>query len=102
MRRAGESLQSVREAFEELKEWKPDVLISDIGMPEEDGYELIRKGACAPLKQGGQVLAVALTAYARQEDRERALSPGYQVHLPKPVEPNELVVSVASLTDKKE
>jgi len=87
---------SAAEALELLRESRPHVLISDIGMPGEDGYELIRK--LRTMGNGfGQIPAVALTAYARSEDRERALRAGYQVHVPKPVEPAELVATVASL-----
>jgi CheY-like chemotaxis protein len=87
---------SADEALEMLKHWKADVLISDIGMPGEDGYELIRKVRAMDPKQGGRIPAVALTAYARGEDRLRALSAGFQMHVAKPVEPAELVAVVAS------
>lgn len=92
---------SAAEALETLQEWKPDVLVSDIGMPGEDGYTLISKVRALETEQGRQVSAVALTAHARTEDRMRALSSGFQMHLPKPVEPAELVVVIASLTRRK-
>ena len=76
----------------------PDVLVSDIGMPEHDGYVLIRKVRALPLSKGGGVPAVALTAYARPEDRRRVLTEGFMMHVPKPVEPAELVTVVANLT----
>ncbi len=79
-------------------QWKPDVLISDIGMPGEDGYELIRRVRALSSDQGGQVPAIALTAFARTQDRLKVLSAGYQTHVPKPVEPIELATVVASLT----
>jgi PAS domain S-box-containing protein len=75
----------------------PDLLISDIGMPGEDGYTLIRKVRSLPKEKGGRIPAIALTAYARVEDRIRALNAGFQVHIPKPVEPVELAAVVASL-----
>jgi PAS domain S-box-containing protein len=88
---------SSREGLESIESWLPDVLIADIGMPVEDGYGLIRKVRALPKKKGGQTPALALTAYARTEDRVRALSEGYQVHLAKPVDRFELAAVVASL-----
>lgn len=73
------------------------VLVSDIGMPEDDGYTLINKVRELPEEKGGRIPAIALTAYARVEDRVRALDAGFQVHVPKPVEPVELLTVVASL-----
>jgi CheY-like chemotaxis protein len=75
----------------------PDVLISDIGMPEEDGYELIRSVRALPVEQGGQVPAMALTGYASRRDKERALAAGYQIHVAKPVEQNDVIAAIASL-----
>jgi CheY-like chemotaxis protein len=92
--------ESVSEAFRTLEEWRPDVLVSDIGMPGEDGYDLIRKVRSLPPERGGAVPAVALTAYVRAEDREQAHSAGYQMHVPKPVEPTELATAVASLAGR--
>jgi CheY-like chemotaxis protein len=91
---------SAAEALRVLDEWKPDVLISDIEMPDEDGYQLIRKIRDRDPEDGGDVPAVALTAYARSEDRMRALSAGYQMHLAKPFEPAELSVVIASLAGR--
>ena len=88
---------SSREGLESIESWKPDVLIADIGMPVEDGYGLIRKVRALPKQRGGHTPALALTAYARTEDRVRALSEGYQVHLAKPVDRFELAAVVASL-----
>jgi CheY-like chemotaxis protein len=87
---------SAHQAFEALA-WEPDVLVSDIGMPGEDGYEFIGKVRRRGLECGRQIPAIALTAYARDEDRLRALSAGYQIHLPKPVEPERLIAAVAGL-----
>jgi PAS domain S-box-containing protein len=91
---------SAAEALTLLEEMRPDVLISDIGMPEEDGYELITKVRLLPVERGGKTPAVALTAYARGEDRLRALRAGYQMHIPKPVELAELVAIVSRLTER--
>jgi CheY-like chemotaxis protein len=75
----------------------PDVLISDIGMPDENGHELMRKVRGLRADQGGNIPAIALTAYAKAEDRLRALAAGFQTHVAKPVEPAELALVVASL-----
>jgi signal transduction histidine kinase len=88
---------STAETMQILGDQRFDVLISDIGMPDEDGYTLIGKVRLLPAEKGGRIPAVALTAYARVEDRIRALTAGFQVHVPKPVEPVELVAVVASL-----
>jgi CheY-like chemotaxis protein len=88
---------SVAEALQELEQWIPDVLVSDIGMPGEDGYALIRKVRGLAPEAGGRVPALALTAYTRFEDRARVLSAGYQMHLGKPIEPSEIAAAVATL-----
>ena len=92
--------ESSAEALACLEEFKPDVLISDVGMPEEDGYSLIRKVRAAE-KKGERVPAIALTAFARTEDRMKALSAGFNMHVPKPVEPAELMTVIASLINHK-
>ncbi len=91
---------SASEAFRLFQVVNPDVMVSDIGMPLEDGYELIRKVRALPEVNGGRVPAVALTAYARPEDRMRALRAGYQMHVSKPIELGELVSIVASLANR--
>jgi CheY-like chemotaxis protein len=91
---------STREALDLVERWKPDVLISDIGMPGESGYDLIRKVRALPAGKGGQTPAIALTAYARVEDRLKILSAGFQMHVPKPIEPIELATVVASLAKR--
>ncbi|HEV2801441.1 MAG TPA: PAS domain S-box protein [Pyrinomonadaceae bacterium] len=88
------------EAFEQLERARPDVLISDIGMPEEDGYALLGRIRQLPPERGGAIPAAALTAYARTEDRVRALRSGFQIHVPKPVEPAELITVVATLAGR--
>jgi PAS domain S-box-containing protein len=92
--------RSVAEALEALEQHKPDILISDLGMPEEDGYSLITKIRALPYERGGHIPAAALTAYARTEDRMRVLRSGFQFHLPKPVDSAELVTVVASLAGR--
>lgn len=91
---------SAADALVELPRFQPDVLISDISLPETDGYELIRSVRALPPQQGGQVPAVALTAYAGAPDRVRAFSSGYQAHVAKPVEPVELTLVIATLTGR--
>jgi PAS domain S-box-containing protein len=88
---------STSEALERLQNGHFDVLVCDIGMPGEDGYTLIRKARALAVEQGGKVPAIALTAFARSKDRVRAMLAGYNVHLAKPVEPQELIATVASL-----
>jgi PAS domain S-box-containing protein len=88
---------SAREALKAMARGKVDALISDIGMPREDGYELIRQVRALPPEAGGRTPAVALTAYARAEDRLRALRAGFEMHVSKPVELTELVVVIANL-----
>jgi PAS domain S-box-containing protein len=91
------SAASADAALKALAEELPEVLISDIGMPGADGYELIRRVRSLPAGRGGETPAVALTAYARTEDRQRALKAGYQLHVAKPVAMDELVAAVSSL-----
>ena len=91
---------SVAEALASLDRTLPDVLVSDLAMPDEDGYSLIRKVRSRDPEAGGKIPAAALTAYARAEDRVRALASGFQRHLPKPVEPADLITLVASLAGR--
>ncbi|MTJ47789.1 ATP-binding protein [Dolichospermum sp. UHCC 0259] len=110
-------VSSAQEALQMLTQWTPDVLISDIGMPEEDGYSLIRKvrsaesSSASSLRDAPRTLslspeksrnipAAALTAYAGVEDRMRAIQAGFELHLPKPIEPAELATVVASLVKR--
>jgi PAS domain S-box-containing protein len=89
--------KSVDEALVRISESVPDVIVSDIAMPGEDGYDLIEKVRALDGKQSRIIPAIAITAYAREEDRQRALSSGYQDYLPKPVEPAELITILARL-----
>ena len=88
---------SVREALDIFDSWKADVIICDIGMPEQDGYAFIRTIRQLPPEQGGDTPAIALTGYARVEDRLQALRAGYQMFVPKPIEATELCTIVANL-----
>jgi CheY-like chemotaxis protein len=104
VRRAGADVTtagSTREALEVLARpaaaGRPDVLVSDIAMPDEDGYALVRGVRSLAPDAGGTIPAIAMTAYARDEDRQRALSAGFQMHLAKPVEPPDLIAALAQL-----
>jgi len=91
---------SAEEALMQFKALRPQVVLSDIGMPEKDGYDLMRSIRALPESEGGGVPAVALTALARPEDRKRAMLAGYQAHIAKPVDPAELVAVVATLVGR--
>ncbi len=89
---------SAQEALEALTQFQPDILLSDIGMSNMDGYMLMRQVRNLPPELGGQIPAIALTAYAGEINYQQALSSGFQKHLSKPVEPAELIAAIASLT----
>ena len=91
---------SAADALRAIEAQRPDVVVSDIGMPGRDGYEFIRQLRRLPHGQGGRTPAIALTAFARTEDRTRAMMAGYQVHVAKPIEPAELIATVASLAGR--
>jgi PAS domain S-box-containing protein len=91
---------SAADAIREIERSAPDVLVSDIGMPEADGYELIRRVRRSLKKSATDLPAVALTAYARMEDRSRAMLAGFQSHIAKPVDPDELLIVVATLAGR--
>ena len=88
---------TVAAALEILNQWNPNVLVSDIGMPGENGYDLIRTVRAQEPEKGGTIPALALTGYASAEDAARARVAGYQTHMAKPVAPSDLVAAVASL-----
>jgi CheY-like chemotaxis protein len=90
-----QTADTVDDALTSFRSFSPDVILSDIGMPDADGYELIRR--IRELPEGRNVPAAALTALARSEDRLRALTAGFQTHLAKPIAPGELVAVVRSL-----
>jgi CheY-like chemotaxis protein len=87
-------------ALIEVDRAKPDLIISDIGLAQENGYEFIQKVRRLDAESGGRIPAIALTAYAGSSDRRRALLAGFQTHLPKPVDPDDLLAAVLSLTFK--
>jgi CheY-like chemotaxis protein len=89
---------SAHEALTVIKTWRPAVIVCDIGMPEEDGYSLIQKIRALPPEDGGVVPALALTAFARVEDRIKVLSSGFQMHVAKPVQSDELITAIANLS----
>jgi CheY-like chemotaxis protein len=97
VRVAGSSAQ----ALQVLDIWKPDILISDIAMPEEDGYLLIKKIRARSAENGGDIPAAALTAYAKIEDRVSILAAGFQMYLAKPADPSELIAVVSSLARRR-
>jgi CheY-like chemotaxis protein len=104
LERCGAAVQeagSVAAALAQIREWRPEVVVSDIGMPGEDGYELIRRLREWEAGSGRRTPAVALTAFARGADRNQALDAGYQVHLAKPVDPLRLALVVAELAGRR-
>jgi CheY-like chemotaxis protein len=92
---------SAAEAMERIASCQPDVLVCDIGMPGEDGFSLIQRLRGLDQETGGTLPAIALTAYARSEDRVRAIRSGFQNHLAKPIEPTELLAIVSSLVGSR-
>lgn len=94
------AVPSVAAALNTLEQQPPDILVSDIGMPEEDGYALIRQLRSRSPASGGDIPAIALTAYAASEDSTRLLAAGFQAHLTKPFEPEQLAHVVANLTGR--
>ena len=92
-------MRSVREALAAARHARPDVVVCDIAMPGDDGFALIREVRSLPIDQGGRVPALALTAYARREDRAQALAAGFHVHLAKPVDPAVLLAELRRVVD---
>jgi CheY-like chemotaxis protein/anti-sigma regulatory factor (Ser/Thr protein kinase) len=89
---------SVYEALESIARREPDIIVSDIGMPELDGYDLIKRVRAVEQISGKHIPAIALTAYVRSDERDMAISAGYEEHISKPVDPDMLVAAVADLT----
>lgn len=96
------TVESARAAFAALQHFKPRLLISDIAMPEEDGYSLLRRIRNLPPEESGSIPAIAMTAYAREEDRKQAFEAGFQKHLAKPVKPEDLIAVVCEFAKAKE
>lgn len=96
------AVESTREALQALERLMPDALISDIGMPDEDGFALIRQVRARTAAQGGELPAAAVSAYVGEENRRQALAAGFQLHVAKPVDPEELVAVVRQLTKGRE
>ena len=94
-----QAASSVKEALEILEWFRPHVLVSDLAMPGEDGYSLIEKLRALANTSQNVIPAIALTSYVRVEDRTRALAAGFNVFVPKPVQPNELITAIANLAD---
>jgi CheY-like chemotaxis protein len=93
-------VQSAARALEALERERPDVLLSDIAMPVQSGFELIARVRALPPDRGGRTLAAALTAFATAEDQERVLAAGFTLHITKPVEPVQLVMAIAALVGR--
>ncbi|WP_243147096.1 response regulator [Scytonema sp. UIC 10036] len=91
------SVSSAEEALQLLYQTYPNILIADVGMPRMDGYTLLRQVRALPPEQGGQVPAIALTAYAGEIDRQKALAAGFQLHIPKPIDPEILVDAIVQV-----
>jgi CheY-like chemotaxis protein len=91
---------SAAEALRTLDEWRPDVLVSDIGMPREDGYEFMKKVRARKPEHGGRIPAVAVTAYVGSRDERKAFATGYQNYVSKPVQPGKLAATIASLAGR--
>jgi CheY-like chemotaxis protein len=103
LKRYGARVTSTKSAAEALNVFSseiPDLLISDIGMPDQDGYEFIQKLRALPPEKGGQTPAIALTGYASRKDRERALAAGYHQHIAKPIEQTEMITAIAALVGR--
>jgi CheY-like chemotaxis protein len=88
---------SARDALALVDQWRPAVLVSDIEMPGEDGYSLIRKVRALEPARGGTIPAIAVSAYGRADDRVRSVAAGYTMHVPKPVDPEELTTLIAGV-----
>jgi len=93
-----ETAPSAKEGFELVPQFRPHVLVSDIGMPGEDGYSLVTRVRQLPAQTGGKTPAIALTAYTAPEDRRRALAAGFDVHLGKPIDLRQLIAVIVKLS----
>jgi CheY-like chemotaxis protein len=91
------SVSSATEALQRLKQTQFDILLADIAMPEMDGYTLLRFLRGMPPEQGGAIPAIALTAYAGEINQQQALAAGFQLHIPKPIDPEVLIEAIAQI-----
>ena len=92
-----ETASSVRQAVERIEAVKPDVVVADLGMPEEDGFALVRRLRAGESDRGRRTVVVALTAFVSAQDRRRALEAGFDAHLAKPFDPAELAATIESV-----
>jgi len=97
-----EGAESAAEGYELLRQWRPDVLVSDIGMPEEDGLSFMRRVRALSEAEGGRVPAIALTAFVTEEDRQRGLAAGYMAYIRKPADVPTLLSTVARLASAEQ
>lgn len=100
LEQAGASVTAVASGIEALQAFSqalPNILVSDVGMPEMDGYMLMRQIRSLPLEEGGQIPAIALTAYAGELDQQQAIAAGFQRHLAKPIDPETVIAIVTAL-----
>lgn len=96
------AVPSVSEALTVFEDWQPDIIVSDIAMPKEDGYSFIQKIRALAIEEGGKVPAIALTAYVGKAAYQQALDAGFQRYIPKPIEPDKLIAVVTELlTERK-
>jgi CheY-like chemotaxis protein len=93
-----DSAESAAAGFDAVRKFRPELLVSDIGMPDEDGYSLIRRVRALGAAGGGNIPSIALTAYTRAEDRAKALGAGFTLHMAKPIRPTDLVTAIQTLT----
>jgi CheY-like chemotaxis protein len=94
------SADSAAAGFDAVRDFQPQLLVSDIGMPGEDGYSLMRRVRALGVVAGGDIPSIALTAYTRAEDRAKALRAGFSLHMAKPIRPSDLVTAIASLVEQ--
>jgi CheY-like chemotaxis protein len=94
------AVSSATEALTTLVQLKPDLLVSDIGMPEMDGYMLLRQIRLLSPEEGGQIPAIALTAYAGEGNEQQAIKAGFQAHIAKPIDPTQLIATIVNLIQK--
>lgn len=94
------SASSAGAGFEALRTFRPQLLVSDIGMPDEDGYSLMRRVRALGAVEGGGIPSIALTAYTRAEDRAKALRAGFSLHMAKPIRPSDLVTAITALVEE--